>query len=40
MTTVLHGMPPAMAVPKEVTGMQSAAALVLWSNMPLNLMEL
>ena len=39
-TTVLHGMPPAMAVPKEATGTQSAAALVLQANTLLNLMEL
>ena len=39
-TTVPHGMPSAMAVPKEATGMQSAAALVLQANMLLSLMEL
>ena len=35
MTTVLHGMPPAMAVPKEATGVQSATALALCANTPL-----
>ena len=39
-TTVLHGMPPVMAVPREATGMQSVTALVLWANMLLNPMEL
>ena len=39
-TTDLHGMPAAMAVPKEATGMQCATALALWANMPLNLTEL
>ena len=39
-TTVQHGMPPTTAVPKEATGMQSAAALALQANMSLNLMEL
>ena len=40
MTTVLHGMPFATAVPKEATGMQSTTALVLWANMPLSQMKL
>ena len=40
MTTDPHGMPSAMAVPKEATGMQSATALALWANMLPSLMEL
>ena len=40
MTTDLHRMPSARAVPKKVTGMQSATALVLLANNPLSLMEL
>ena len=40
MITAPHGMPSAMDVPKEVTGMWSATALALWANMPLNPMEL
>ena len=40
MTAALHGMPSAMAVPKEATGTQSATALVLWANTLLSLMEL
>ena len=40
MTTVMHGMPSVMAVPKEATSAQSAAALVLWANTLLSLMEL
>ena len=39
-TTVLHGMPSATAVPKEATGAQSATALVLQANMPLSPMDL
>ena len=40
MTSVLHGTPPAMAVPEEVIGMQSATALAVQANMLLSPMEL
>ena len=39
-TTVPHGTPSAMAVPKETPGTQSAAALVLQANTLLSLMKL
>ena len=39
-TTALYKMPSARAVPKKVTGMQSATALVLLANIPLSPMEL
>ena len=39
MTTALHGMLSAKAVPKKVTGKQSATALVLLANNPLSPME-
>ena len=38
-TTALHGVLSVMAVPKKVTGMQSATALVLLANNSLSLME-
>ena len=40
MTTALHGVVSARAVPKKITGMQSATALMLPANKPLSLMEL
>ena len=40
MTTALHRVLSARAVPKKVNGMQSAAALVLLANKSLSLMEL
>ena len=40
MTTALCRMPSARAVLKEVTGRQSATALILLANKPLSLMEL